>query len=203
VHGLHAEGPWPRVHGRRSRVGNQVVRKVDADWRKVIQARIKERRWWRSKRQQRHNRIASTRARDTKKFRLPTELLPRPALRRVAATPSAADQQRQQTDLAVYSINLTHFDDIQPSNAFGMPDSWSLTEGMRLAVKLKNGATGALVLKNEHKPGCWRAEWDRDGSPMHGRVFEIGKRGISDIMPVRGNAMPANTTWTTLITLAS
>jgi len=103
----------------------------------------------------------------------------------------------------MYTINLTAFDDIQRSNAFGMPNSWRLKSGMRLAVNLKNGGTGVLLLKDQYKPGRWRAEWDREGSPMHGRVFEIGKHGFSDIMPVTGNTMPDNTTWTTLITLAS
>ena len=100
-------------------------------------------------------------------------------------------------------INLTHFADIQPSNAFGMPDAWSLKSGTRLAVNLKDGGAGALVLMDEYKPGCWHATWERDGSPYHGRKFEIGKQGASDIMPMHGRTMPANTTWTTLILLAA
>jgi hypothetical protein len=103
----------------------------------------------------------------------------------------------------MYAINLTHFADIQPSNAFGMPGSWDLKTGMRLAVNLKDSVTGELVVADEYKPGCWHATWRRDGSPYDGRTFEIGKQGVSDIMPMHGGAVPANTTWTTLIRLAA
>ena len=81
--------------------------------------------------------------------------------------------------------------------------SWDLKTGMRLAVNLKDSGTGELVVADEYKPGCWHATWRRDGSPYDGRTFEIGKQGVSDIMPMHGGAMPANTTWTTLIRLAA
>ena len=77
-----------------------------------------------------------------------------------------------------------------------MPDDWKFAAGMKLTVRLAGNGSGTMTLTKELKPGVWLMDWDYPASQLHGRTFEMGKEGFSNI-----HAPGTPITWPMLIRL--
>ena len=72
-----------------------------------------------------------------------------------------------------YTIPLRLDADIKDINYIVIHGALPLDPGLRMEVALANGQAGTLEIIRKVDANTWRMRWEREGSPLDGRAFDL------------------------------